>query len=276
MRYLQVRRASLAVVATCSLALAGVGCDVSIGENGFSLDVASGKATDEWNRSYTIVPGGRLQIENTNGRIEALPAAGSQVEIRAERIAKASTDEAARELLKQSELHEDVSAAQIRIQTKMPRQRFSRQSLEVRYHVRVPKGLSVDFETVNGGVRLENLEGQIAASTTNGGVTGTGLSGTVKATTTNGGVEIEMATVTGDLELETTNGGIRLQLPGSIKANLDARCVNGGISVSGFDVQGEQSRRRVSGTINGGGPRISAETTNGGIRISTMARGQTH
>jgi DUF4097 and DUF4098 domain-containing protein YvlB len=276
MRYLQVRRASLAVVATCSLALAGVGCDVSIGENGFSLDVASGKATDEWNRSYTIVPGGRLQIENTNGRIEALPAAGSQVEIRAERIAKASTDEAARELLKQSELHEDVSAAQIRIQTKMPRQRFSRQSLEVRYHVRVPKGLSVDFETVNGGVRLENLEGQIAASTTNGGVTGTGLSGTVKATTTNGGVEIEMAAVTGDLELETTNGGIRLQLPGSIKANLDARCVNGGISVSGFDVQGEQSRRRVSGTINGGGPRISAETTNGGIRISTMARGQTH
>jgi DUF4097 and DUF4098 domain-containing protein YvlB len=276
MRYLQVRRASLAVVATCSLALAGVGCDVSIGENGFSLDVASGKATDEWNRSYTIVPGGRLQIENTNGRIEALPAAGSQVEIRAERIAKASTDEAARELLKQSELHEDVSAAQIRIQTKMPRQRFSRQSLEVRYHVRVPKGLSVDFETVNGGVRLENLEGQIAASTTDGGVTGTGLSGTVKATTTNGGVEIEMATVTGDLELETTNGGIRLQLPGSIKANLDARCVNGGISVSGFDVQGEQSRRRVSGTINGGGPRISAETTNGGIRISTMARGQTH
>jgi hypothetical protein len=276
MRYLQVRRASLAVFATCSLALAGVGCDVSIGENGFSLDVASGKATDVWNRSYTIAPGGRLQIENTNGRIEALPAAGSQIEIRAERIAKASTDEAARELLKQSELHEDVSAAQIRIQTKMPRQRFSRQSLEVRYHVRVPKGLAVDFETVNGGVRLENLEGQIAASTTNGGVTGTGLSGTVKATTTNGGVEIEMAAVTGELELETTNGGIRLQLPGSIKANLDARCVNGGISVSGFEVQGEQSRRRVSGAINGGGPRISAETTNGGIRISTMARGQTH
>jgi DUF4097 and DUF4098 domain-containing protein YvlB len=146
--------------------------------------------------------------------------------------------------------------------------RLGRSSHEVRYHVLVPKGLAVQFETVNGGVRLRNLEGQVTASTTNGGVTGQGLSGSVKASTTNGGVQIEMASVTGDVELETTNGGIRLQLPRDAKANLEANCTNGGISVSDLPFQGEQNRRRVVGTLNGGGPRVVAETVNGGVRIS--------
>jgi len=141
----------------------------------------------------------------------------------------------------------------------------------VRYFVKVPKGLAVTFENTNGAVRLENLEGQIVASTVNGGVRGSGLKGPVRASTTNGGVDIAMAAVTGEVQLETTNGGIRLELPRDAKATLDASCTNGGISVaeSGWASmeETERSRRRFRGTLNGGGPRISAETTNGGIRI---------
>lgn len=254
------------VPAVFALALLGAGCDISVGDNGFSFDVASGKAQDEWTRTYTISPGGRLAIVNTNGTIDASPADGGQVEVRAERMVKARTDESAREHLKQLEIVEEASADSVRLETKFPRTRGVNQ--QVRYTVKVPKGLAVNFETVNGRVRLQNLDGEIVASTTNGGVTGSGLRGTVNASTTNGGVQIEMASVTGAIDLETTNGGIRLQLPRDAKATLDARCVNGGISLSGFDVDGESSRRRVSGAINGGGPRVSVETTNGGVRIS--------
>jgi hypothetical protein len=250
------------------LAVAGARCDVSVGEHGFSMDVATGKARDEWTRTYTIAAGGRLEIANVNGVINASPGSGSQVEVRAERIAKASTDEAAQELLKKIEIVEETAADKVRLETKVPKMSWSRSGHEVRYHVKVPKGLIVNFATVNGGVRLENLDNQIVASTTNGGVRGSGLRGPVKASTTNGGVVIEMASVTADIELETTNGGIRLQLPTNAKATLDARCTNGGISVDDFTLDGEQTRRRVSGNINGGGPRISVETTNGGIRIS--------
>jgi hypothetical protein len=252
------------------IALAGAGCDVSVGEHGFSLDLARGKAQDEWTRTYTLGPGGQLEIVNINGTITASPSPDGQVEVRAERIAKASSDEAAQDLLKQIEIAETASGDRVRLETKVPRQSFGRSGHEVRYVVKVPKGLSVSFETVNGGVRLENLDGRVAASTTNGGVRGSGLSGAVKASTTNGGVEISMAGVTGDLELETTNGGIRLQLPGDTRATLEARCTNGGISVAGdlpVDAS-EKSRRLFRGTLNGGGPKISAETVNGGIRIS--------
>jgi hypothetical protein len=260
------------------LALAGAGCDVSVGDHGLSMNIASGKATDEWKRTYTIAAGGRLEIVNTNGIIQASPAGGGQVEVRAERIAKASTDEGAQELLKQLELREDVSPDRVRIETRGPATRIRRSGHEVRYYVRVPDGLAVQFETTNGAVRLENLKGQIVASTTNGGVRGSGLSGSVKASSTNGGVTIEMSSVTGDVDLGTTNGGIRLELPADVKAALDARCVNGGISVSDdLPFQGERTRRRVSGTLNGGGPRISVETVNGGVRISARtASAETH
>ena len=79
-----------------------------------------------------------------------------------------------------------------------------------------------------------------------------------------------MTDVTGDVDLETTNGGIRLQLPEKTKASVDASCTNDGISVDdSLSVEtAEKSRRRFRGEMNGGGHRVSLETTNGGIRIS--------
>lgn len=261
------------------LALAGSACDVNIGEHGLSMDLASGKAQNEWTKTYTLSAGGQLEIVNVNGVINASPATGGQVEVRAERIAKAGSDEAAQELLKKIEIAETASADRVRLETKAPRQNLGRSGHEVRYYVKVPKGLAVNFETVNGGVRLENLDGRVVASTTNGGVRGSGLRGEVKASTTNGGVEITMAAVTGEVNLETTNGGIRLELPRDVKANLEARVTNGGIGVGdGWDSfeTTEKTRRHVSGTLNGGGPRVSAETTNGGIRISARGNAETN
>lgn len=247
------------------------GCDINVGEHGFSMDVASGKAQNEWTRSYTVASGGRLEVVNINGAINASPGDGPQVLIRAERIAKARTDEDAQEILKKIEIVETASADKVRVETKVPKRSWGRSGHEVRYWVKVPKGVAVNFETTNGGVRLENLEGEIVASTTNGGVRGKGLRGTVKADTTNGGVEIEMAAVTGDIDLETTNGGIRLRLPHDAKASIEARCVNGGIGVDegGWTLsETEKSRRHFRGTLNGGGPRVTVETTNGGINIA--------
>jgi DUF4097 and DUF4098 domain-containing protein YvlB len=71
--------------------------------------------------------------------------------------------------------------------------------------------------------------------------------------------------------VKSVNGGVSLTLPRDARADLTARCTNGGISVSGLDLEreGEQSRRRVAGKLNGGGARVNVETTNGGVRIGT-------
>jgi len=70
------------------LAFAGAGCDINVGDNGFSMDFAAGKAQDEWSRTYTVAAAGRLEIVNVNGAITATPADGGQVEVRAERMSR--------------------------------------------------------------------------------------------------------------------------------------------------------------------------------------------
>ena len=263
---------SLAVVVSV-LALAA--CDVKVNDKGLSLNLGRANATDEWTRTYDLQPGGLLEIVNTNGLIEAIGSEGPKVEVLAERRARAGSQEEAAALLKKIEMREDVSATLVHIEARTSEGATGfRSSFDVQYHVRIPDGLSVSFRTANGAINLQNLNGRIAAATTNGGISGSGLSGAVEMQSVNGGVQADLSSVSGDIKLTTVNGTVRLDLPSDVKADLDASCVNGGISVDdrfNVNASGEDSRRRVTAALNGGGPRISAASVNGGIRI--RARG---
>jgi DUF4097 and DUF4098 domain-containing protein YvlB len=271
----RVRRHLLRVVGLAVLSCGLAACDLSVdGSGGLSLGMFSARAQDEWNRTYPFRPGGRLEIINVNGRITAEPNDGSSVEIRAERVARVATEEAARELLSAIEMREEVGDERVRIEVRAPQRNGG--GHEIRWTVRVPKGVNVDFRTVNGGVRMSGLDGEVRARSTNGGVSGQALHATaVDAAVTNGGVEIELANAptSGTFELEAVNGGVSLALPADSRADVTLRCVNGAVAVSGLDVEadGEQSRRLVQGRLNGGGARVTMSTTNGGVRLSRSA-----
>jgi DUF4097 and DUF4098 domain-containing protein YvlB len=227
------------------------------------------EAREPWTRSFTLPDNGRFELENTNGSIDVQPSDGSQIEVAAERIAKAASDEAAKALLKEIDITVDQSGDRVRLKSKYPRG-LRMASVEIRYVVKVPATVSVKVENTNGRVTLTGLANAVDARTTNGGVSGRGLKGPVRASTTNGGVNVDVDVVHADgIELNTTNGGVKLQLPESAKADISATCVNGGISTErlALDGSGETSRRRVDGRLNGGGPRVRLETVNGGVRI---------
>ena len=69
------------------------------------------------------------------------------------------------------------------------------------------------------------------------------------------------------LNAETTNGGVTLKIPEHYAAHLETGTVNGGISVNfPITIQGD-IKNRLNTDLNGGGPTIHAETTNGGVEI---------
>jgi DUF4097 and DUF4098 domain-containing protein YvlB len=256
------RAAFMAAAALAAVALTG--CDLVMTD-------LSAQSTEQWAKTYTLAPGGRVEVSNVNGRIEVEPADGNQVEVRAEKIGKGATDEAAKQALGRIDIVEHVSEGDVRIETKIAGVAgFNLGGTEVRYHLRVPAGTQVRVGTTNGAIKLDRLKGDITAETTNGAITGTGLSGRVKAGTTNGGIDMDLDAVgQGGVSLETTNGGVHLTIPRSTAADISARLANGSIRTADLDVQsrGETSRRRLDGTINGGGERIDVETTNGSITI---------
>jgi hypothetical protein len=73
------------------------------------------------------------------------------------------------------------------------------------------------------------------------------------------------------VKLECTNGGIKLRLPADAKGTVFASVTNGGIGltpIEGMTVDTtESTRRRLEARLNGGGPSIRLEGTNGGIQI---------
>jgi hypothetical protein len=265
----------LAIVVAAGLSVAA--CDIKTSADGdFSFDIASGKAEDTWSRTYKLPATGRFELINVNGKITAEPTDGAELVVEGRRTAKARSDEGARELLAKLEIREEVGDTTVRVESRPPRLAgFSGHQIE--WTVKVPKGVIIDLRTTNGGVRLNGLSNEIHARTTNGGVKAVGIIPSVfEGSAVNGGVELQLAApLDGDdsIEMETVNGGVELALAPESKATIAARCVNGGVHVENLDITKEEQgndferRRRLNGTMNGGGAKVTMSTTNGGVRI---------
>ena len=272
----------LALVLVAGLAVAG--CDIQAGNGDFKVDFASGKATDTWSRTYKIPAAGRFELINVNGKITAESTDGAEVIVEGRRTAKASSDEAAKENLAKLEIREEVGESTVRVESRPPRFSGGFNGHEIEWTIKVPKGVIVDLRTTNGGVRLNNLSNEIHAKTTNGGVHGENITPSIiEASAVNGGVEFNLGSpldATDSVDLETVNGGVILEMPSESKATITARCVNGGVNVDSLEIAREEQsspsdkRRRLNGTMNGGGANVKMNTTNGGIHLlrSTPAK----
>jgi hypothetical protein len=263
MRSNQRIAAAARLLAAVTAAVALSACDVVIN----SLD-AKGKAQDQWTRTYTIVPAGDVEIINANGGVDVVGSDGTQVEVVADRVARGMTDEDAKKILQQLQIGEEVTGNRVRLETRVPTGEGRR--VEVRYHVKVPAWVNLRLQNSNGAIDVVAVKGTVRAETTNGTVKGRDLTGSIEASTTNGTVRLEVNGVAaGGIRAETVNGSVELTLPSSAKADIRARCLNGRISVDGLKLEGgESTRRRVEGRLNGGGPKVTVETTNGKVQIT--------
>lgn len=265
----------LGLLLTAGLSVAA--CDIKTTASGdFAFGMAAGRAQDTWTRSYEVAANGRVELINVNGRITAEPATDGKVTVEGVRTAKGSTDDAAKENLAKLEIREELSGDRVRVESRPPRL-SGMSGHEIEWTIKVPKGVIVDLRTVNGGIRINGLQGEVHAKTTNGGVKGNDVAATLlEASSVNGGIEISFATAldaNASVDLETVNGGVEVSLPSASKATITARAVNGGVQVNDLDVNrtNEPSsfdmKRRLEGTMNGGGAKINISTTNGGVRI---------
>jgi len=151
--------------------------------------------------------------------------------------------------------------------------------------IQVPVETSVTVNTVNNGVSVENISGEIDVESVNGPVSVTNSSGAVLATSVNGKVTVALDKVAPGkaMSFSTMNGVIDVTLPADIKANLKMKVDNGDVYTE-FDVKvtndtfdttqsntGRGVRIRGNkttyGTINGGGPEMQFTTFNGRILI---------
>ena len=268
---------------------------------GLALSVAAAHAAtvkETLRESHPLAPGGRLDVRNVNGGVVIEAWDKAEVEMIAEKQAKAGSEAEAKKKLAEVKIEVTKTADGLKIATKMPKRNYGffdwvfghSGNVNVRYTLHVPRKAELDVDTVNGGVKVSGTEGKtrlitvngrievarvagrIDAETTNGGVQVTDSRGAVSALTTNGAIEVELKNVTpgSDLALSTTNGGVSVRLPKGVRLSLDAATTNGRVSSEFSVAGGSSSKKRLSGDINGGGGKLRVRTTNGSISIDKI------
>lgn len=218
-------------------------------------------------REYVVPARGSLDIDaGQNGGISVTGWDRNEIRVIAHIQANGNDEARARELARAIEIRVgDV------VRAEGPSTRSRRdEHWSVSYEVQVPRSTSLRLEAHNGGIRLEDLGGEVQARTTNGGIAVHGGAGRIRGHTTNGGLRVELTgdTWRGDgLDLESTNGGVTIRVPQGYSAELETGTVNGGIDLDfPVTVQG-RLRPTIRTTLGQGGPLIRAMTTNGGVSI---------
>lgn len=275
-------------------------CATSYGCDDMDMDFGGGQRVEApFHYDYELRPGGRFELETFNGAVEIRSWDQNKVDITGVKYANSvSLRDSIR--IETHATSDDVSVRAVR-----PSDHHG--SMGVKFTVRVPRQITLDrITSSNGALRIEQIDGPVHAQTSNGGVTMTQIQGKVEADTSNGAIELsELAGnavlttsngsihadhVTGLVEATSSNGNIHLAFEKPPSANIHASTSNSGIEISmpaasaarirastsngsitsDFDVaqQGENSKNHLEGTVNGGGPLLDLDTSNGSIKIT--------
>ena len=239
---------------------------------------ASTAAAQDFNWSGNIAQGRSIEIKGVNGNVLAEPSGSNQVEVVAEKRARRDDPNSVR-------IEVVPHAGGVTICAVYPsrdggrpnecapgdggRMNVQDNDVTVRFTVRVPAGVTLIGKTINGDVDANRLNGDVFVSTVNGSVTFS-TTGMGRASTVNGSIRGEMgrADWSDTLTMKTVNGSITLTLPQTLSTDVRATTVNGDIT-SDFPitVHGRVQRRKVEGTIGGGGRTLALDSVNGSIAL---------
>jgi hypothetical protein len=233
-------------------------------------------AQQPWQWSGRVDPGDAIEIKGINGGIRAVASDNSEVRVGATKNARRSDpDEVRFDVVRHAggtticAVYPDRRGTNECRPGEAGRMNVQNNDVQVDWVVQVPRGVDFVGRTVNGGIAARDLPADAEAYTVNGGVE-LETAGHALAQTVNGSIRAEMgrADWSGDAEFETVNGSVTLELPAGVGAEVEASTVNGGIQTDfPLEVTGRLSRRKLSGTIGGGGRRLRIRTVNGGIHL---------
>ncbi|GAB4125921.1 MAG: hypothetical protein Kow001_21960 [Acidobacteriota bacterium] len=213
-------------------------------------------------KRFEVSAGGLLTVKAERSSIEVSPAAGGTAEI--EIISSLSPDE----LEQNYAIDVRQSGNQILVEVDYRRD-FGGWfggwggGRGLKIVAKVPREFNVDLETTGGGIKVQELVGEVRAETSGGGISLGRIQGPVRAETSGGSIELTAAS--GSARLHTSGGGITL---GHVEGEVDAETSGGSIRV-------EHASGPVRLETSGGGITvrdvagpIDASTSGGSIQVS--------
>ncbi|MFD1646382.1 DUF4097 family beta strand repeat-containing protein [Haloarchaeobius litoreus] len=244
------------------------------------------EVTETVDREVVVDDGTPVSVVGQNGDVHVGTADGDAVTVEATKRTRGGQD-----ALDEVEVRLDESAGTLAIRAVYPENRdLLAAPVVVDFQIGIPDGVLVDtvetangevsatgiagdasLASANGPVQAENVDGNVSLRTTNGDVDAMGVAGLDRAVTTNGDVDVELRATRTDVPVETTNGDLTLRAAADLEATFDLSTSVGEVTVRGLSLDRSTDRsNRIVGDLNGGGDRVTAETTTGDVTLRSL------
>ena len=243
-----------------------------------TLVSADSAAAQDWARRFNIGNGQWMEVKGVNGSVRAVASTGNEVVVEVTKTARRDDPDEVNIEVVQHNGGVTICAIYPRGRSRQandcqPGDRghtgANNNDVKVDFLVRVPSHANFAGRTINGGVTITGLSGDVRATTVNGSIR-VSTAGIAEATTVNGSIEVAMGRADWDdiLEFETVNGSITVELPDNVDTEVHASTVSGSIGTDyPLMVRGRFGPKRMSGTIGRGGRELALGTVNGNIEI---------
>lgn len=259
---------------------------------------------EAFERSFPLVAGGTVAVENRKGTIHVTGSQTNQVVVSVSKRFEGGSDRERQSWMKETAIRFDNQPNRLNITVEYPTWNCTfciSVEDEVDLTIAVPLATNIDLDGNRPDIQISSLDGDIRISSNRSPIAIKSTTGAIRIETNRGDVRlsdvaikgrleitsnradavIEAKSLAGDADLETERGSIALRMPSTVGANLDyegGRRANfhcefplttnqNGTELN--DVRGSVNRdgARISGKLNQGGPRMILRTTRGSISL---------
>lgn len=123
----------------------------------------------------------------------------------------------------------------------------------------------LDAHTSGGHIDVRKSEGSLKVRTSGGHINLADVSGTIDARTSGGNIRADLKSIAKSVNLRTSGGNIKISVPDKTGLNLNLK--GSYVSTNLQNFSGKVERDEVDGTLNGGGPQITARTSGGTVSL---------
>ncbi|HTY61137.1 MAG TPA: DUF4097 family beta strand repeat-containing protein [Acidobacteriota bacterium] len=228
----------------------------------FSFQLVQGK---DFQKSYTLAPGGQIFIDNFLGDVTIRGFKGDSIEISAN---KKGEDRDKIEILD--------SSLPYRIDIRLRPPLVPVKDARVDFEVRVPESVEYNFARISsfgGNVDISSVVGQLNAESVRGNVALKDVRGLVNASSFSGNIRVDIgkAQERSNMRFSSISGNIDVSAPANLDAVVDISC-SSGLLRTDFPLEVQEWRygpaRSARGRLGGGMQTLRIRSVSGRVNLT--------
>jgi hypothetical protein len=231
--------------------------------------VAGSASAQDFQKTYELGAGGRVQISNISGDIVVTGYDGSAILVTA---TKEGRDRDRVEV-------EDLSSGnRVQVRVRYP-DRCNNCDASVSFQVKVPRTQNYDFDGINsvsGSIEINGLSGRLKAASVSGEVKIKDVSGTVNASSVSGEVNVEITKLSGDddMKFSSVSGSVDVRIPSYLDATVNMSTLSGELKTD-FPLEVKKREKYSPGTsatgrLGDGSRRLHLSSVSGSVSLTRM------